>query len=276
MKKFDALPGHDIPTLQDRLLRTRTSRGLIAPMATSLIGYAVSGVKTVIANEKSKYTAITKFTKTELYFYDQPSLEGPFDPAGMQFTGFDLVRTIRNEAGQTDTAFLATFEVDTAKADEILNNNIFRLKLTTFRVKYIKPKVAIASKRKMSVEFDISFLTSYISDKGIIHDSLVLGKFHCLLKDISIDHKDPEFGLCKNSGKDMEVTGKSFIVPRSAGYFKTEKGIVTGFNQGSFSIVVSVKECSKPNFATSFVIENGNSVLDEASKEAASKIGSKK
>ena len=119
MKKFDALPGQPIPTLEERLERTRPTRGLIAPMATSLLGYAVSGAKTIIANEKGKYTAVSKFTKTELYFYDQPSLEGPFDPAGMQFTGFDLVRTIRNEEGQTDTAFLATFEIDTSKADEI-------------------------------------------------------------------------------------------------------------------------------------------------------------
>ena len=273
MKKFDALPNEDIPTLEDRLERTRPTRGLMAPMATTMIGYAISGAKTIIKNEKGKYTAATKFTKTELYFYDQPSLDGPFDPAGMQFTGFDLVRTIRNDEGQTDTAFLATFEVDTSKAEEILNNHIFRLKLTAFRVKYIKPKVAIFDKRKMSVEFDISFLTTYISDKGIIHDSVVLGKFHLMLKDIDIDKQSDDFGKCTKFGRETEVTGKSFIVPRSPGYFKTKNKIIPGYNQGSYSIVVSVKECTKPNFATAVIIENGSSWLDDASKMASDKLG---
>jgi hypothetical protein len=74
----------------------------------------------------------------------------------------------------------------------------------------------------------------------------------------------------------MEVTGKSFVVPRSAGYFKNSDTIASGYNQGSYSIVVSVKECTKPNFATSIIIENGSSMLDAASKEATGKLGSKK
>ena len=267
MHKFAHLPNQDIPTLDERM---HAARGLITTGATSLIGLAVSGAKTIITNEKGKYTANTKFTKTELYFYDQPSLDGPFDPAGMQFTGFDLVRTIRNEAGELDTAFFATFEVDTSQAAEILNNHIFRLKLTAFREKYVKPKVAMVGKRKMSVEFDISFLTTYISDKGTIHDSLVLGKFHCTLKDISIEHGDPEFGICRKEEK--AVTGKAFIVPRSAGYFKTDNKIVQGYNQGAYTIAVTVKECTKPNFATSYIIENGGSWLDDASKAAGSKV----
>jgi hypothetical protein len=269
MHKMAVLPNQDIPTLDERIHK---ARGLVMTGATTLLGYAVSGAKTIIANEKGKYTAVTKFTKTELYFYDQPSLDGPFDPAGMQFTGFDVVRTVKNDAGELDTAFLATFEVDTSKVTEILNNHIFRLKLTAFKEKYVKPKVAVTGKRKMSVEFDISFLTTYVSDKGEIHDSLVLGKFHCMLKDISIEHGDPEFGICKKEEK--AVSGKAFIVPRSAGYFKTDNKIVPGYNQGSYSIVVSVKECTKPSFATSIIIENGNSWLDDASKTVSGKVGS--
>jgi hypothetical protein len=271
MHKFAHLPDQDIATLDERI---HAARGLLANGATSLIGLAISGAKTIITNEKGKYTANTKFAKTELYFYDQPSLDGPFDPAGMQFTGFDLVRTIKNDVGELDTAFLATFIVDTSKSQEILNDHVFRLKLTAFREKYIKPKVAVVGQRKMSVEFDISFMTTYTTDRGTIYDSLVLGKFHCMLKDISIDHGDPEFGTCRREGKDkeMEVTGKSFIVPRSSGYFKTGNKIVPGYNQGAFSIMVAVKECTKPNFATTYIIQNGSSWLDDASKAADSKV----
>jgi hypothetical protein len=58
-------------------------------------------------------------------------------------------------------------------------------------------------------------------------------------------------------------------VPRSYGYFKTGGKIKPGYNQGSYSIVVSLKECTKPNFATNIIIENGSSWLDDASKGAS-------
>jgi hypothetical protein len=196
----------------------------------------------------------------------------------MQFTGFDLLRTIKTDDGTIDTAMFATFEVDTSKAQEILNNFVFRLKLTKFWVRYVKPKVAMWSKQRMSVEFNISFLTALITPDGRMNDSVVLGRFHLLLNNISIRHGDPEFGLCERKGKgkekDPQVTGKAFIVPRSYGYFKVGGRAEPGYNQGSYSIIVSMKECTKPNFATEMIIENGATWLDGASKGAGSLIPS--
>jgi hypothetical protein len=271
MKKFAQLQPVSIPTLQERLERTK-ERGLFAPLAINLINEATSAIKTIIANEQSKHTSISQFTKTNLYFYDQPSLAGTFDPAGMQFTGFDLVRTIDNGIDQPDTAFIAEFALDTTKTMEILNNSVFQLKLKNFRVKYVKPKVSVGGIKKMSVEFDISFLTSYVNNTGNIFDSVVLGKFHLLLKDISIDLKDPDFGICsKNSGEQV-VFGRSFIVPRSFGYFKSGKGIVAGYNQGLYSIVASVKESTQPDYGSAIINENGILILNTASGEISKKI----
>jgi hypothetical protein len=148
------------------------------------------------------------------------------------------------------------------------------------------------SRKKMSVEFNISFLTSLITPDGNMKDSVVLGKFHLLLNNISIRLGDPDFGLCKADRKKTEkelrearkasggrkdgnghdkgpvVSGKSFIVPRSYGYFKTGDKIVAGYNQGSYSILVSMKECTKPTFTTKIILDNGSSWLDDASKNA--------
>jgi hypothetical protein len=299
MQKFADLPSTKIESLDSIMYHYHSRGGLITSAANTALGYAISATKTVIANEKGKYTATTNYGNTDDYFYAQPSLAGPFDPSGMQFTGFDVMRTIKREDGSIDTAMFATFEVDTSRAQEILNNFVFRLKLTKFWVRYVKPKVAMFSKRRMSVEFNISFLTALITPDGQMKDSVVLGKFHLLLNNISIRHGDPEFGLCENMGKEShekeshekekrkdkekekgkepQVTGKAFIVPRSYGYFKVGGKAVPGYNQGSYSIVVSMKECTKPNFTTRMIIENGSSLLDGAKGGASSVIpGGKK
>jgi len=292
MKKFADLPDTKIQSLDEIVSTFHERGGMIAGAANSLLGYAVSAAKTVIANEKGKYTANTNYGNTEDYFYAQPSLAGPFDPSGMQFTGFDVIRTIMREDGRIDTAMFASFDVDTSKAGEILNNFVFRLKLRNFYIRYVKPKVAMFSRKKMSVEFNISFLTSLITPDGNMKDSVVLGKFHLLLNNISIRLGDPDFGLCKADRKKTEkelrearkasggrkdgnghdkgpvVSGKSFIVPRSYGYFKTGDKIVAGYNQGSYSILVSMKECTKPTFTTKIILDNGSSWLDDASKNA--------
>jgi hypothetical protein len=274
MKKFANLPEMKIQSLDDIMSTFHQRGGLITGAANSLLGYAVSATKTVIANEKGKYTAMTNYANTEDYFYAQPSLAGPFDPAGMQFTGFDVIRTIKKDDGVVDTAMFASFDVDTSRVQDILNNFEFRLKMTKFRLRYVKPKVAMWAKRKMSVEFNISFLTALITPDGKMEDSVVLGKFHVLLNNISIREGDSAFGECSRNPKERQVTGKAFIVPRSYGYFKTGGKIVPGYNQGSYSIIVSLKECTKPNFATNIIIENGATWLDGASKTASGLIPS--
>jgi hypothetical protein len=272
MKKLDSVYGPEIPSLNDRLSRSR-SRGILAPLATNLVAEATSLVKTVITNEENKFTTVSKFTKTGLYFYDQPSVSGPFDPVGMQFSGFELLRTIRDGSGHTDTAFVAEFVLDTTRSAEIMNNSIFKLKLKDFRLKYVKPKVALASRKKMSVEFDISFLTAYVNDKGSIFDSVILGKFHLLLKDVSIDLSDPNFGHCAKDTAAPEVNGQSFIVPRSFGYFKTGSKLISGYNQGLYTIIASVKECTKPLFGTRLSTDGSTVLLNTTSADLSSEAG---
>jgi hypothetical protein len=283
MKKFfeliprtaGGIDSNTIDPLARRLQKAGTSRGaaggLIAALATNLIGGAVTAISTIVANEQSKYTAISKFALAGAYFYDQPSVDGPFDPVGMQFKGFDVVRTVTGNDGRLDTAFIARFALDTSSPEEILYNSIFGLKMTEFREKYIKPKVSSANRKKnMSVDFDISFVASFINEDGNPVDNLVLGKFHKLVSGISLDMQKDNFG--KSPDKDSSVDGKSFIVPRSYAYVVNGTKVEKGFNRGLYSILVTVKESTNPTYATKMIVENGNIIVKTVSDDISTKV----
>src|SRR5437868_3490695 len=101
--------------------RGDVTRGAATAFTGSLVSLGVAAVKSVIAKEHKKYTGEWKQGLNDLYFYDQPSAEGPFDPTGMQFNGFTITRTFRDKNQQVHTAITAEFEVD---KDSVPNNEI--------------------------------------------------------------------------------------------------------------------------------------------------------
>jgi hypothetical protein len=247
------------------------SRGLIAPVATTLISLATNGVKDIIANEQKKYVAAYQFGLTDLYFYDQLSNDGPFDPVGMQFGGFRLVRTFKNGAGMEDTALIADFALDTTRSFEIINNSMFRLRLKNFQLRYAKARVPKADRKKLNMDFEITFLTSYVNSQGLIFDSVVLGKFYFFLRDAPLDRNEANYASYYAKLTDSLLTGKSFIVPRSFGYHHEPDGQTRpGYSQGAYSIHVKVKESSKDHFINKLVIENANIMIDASGNQLKS------
>ena len=248
------------------------ARGLMAPVATTLISLATDGVKNIIANEQKKYIAVYEFGLTDLYFYDQLSNDGPFDPVGMQFSGFKLVRTFKNDAGIEDTALIADFALDTVKSFEIINNSMFHLRLKNFQLHYAKARIAKADKKKLNMDFEITFLTSYVNSQGLIFDSVVLGKFYLFLRNAPLDKNDSIYQSYYAKLKDSLLTGKSFIVPRSFGYHREQGDNLTkpGYSQGAYSIHVKVKESSKDHFINKLLIENANLMIDASGNQIKS------
>src|SRR5215471_1838802 len=96
-------------------LQERSGRGAFTPLAGTAISLATDMVKKMIANERKKYIADYSLSVSDLYFYDQLSTESCFDPVGMQFSGFTVVRTFMNKENKLDTAMVARFELDTSK-----------------------------------------------------------------------------------------------------------------------------------------------------------------
>ncbi|HVM90058.1 MAG TPA: hypothetical protein VMT76_17860 [Puia sp.] len=265
----DRLQAQAVLSLDQRADAEKTgTRGLIAPVATTLISIATNGVKDIIANEQKKYLAVYQFGLTDLYFYDQLSNDGPFDPVGMQFEGFRLIRTFKNDAGFEDTALIADFALDTTRSFEIINNSMFHLRVKDFQLRYAKARVPKKDKKKLNMDFEITFLTSYASNQGLIFDSVVLGKFYFFLRDAPLNRSDTNYAPYYAKLKDSLLTGKSFIVPRSFGYHHEPDGQTRpGYSQGAYSIHVKVKESSKDHFIDKLIIENANIMIDASGNQ---------
>ena len=237
----------------------------------NVVSIATDAIKNVIANEQKKYSATYQFALTDLYFYDQLSNEGPFDPVGMQFAGFKIARTFINKDGITDTAFTARFSLDTTNAYEILNNSIFRLRLDELTLKYAKAKVAATNDKKLNMDIEINIQSSYVNQDAVLFDNVSLGKFYLFIRNAPLDPAAANYHAYYNDLKGKRLTGRAFIVPRSFGYHREDGEPKPGYSQGAYSIDVKVKESSKNVFITKLITENTNLMID-VYKEKAIKL----
>ncbi len=264
---YAAVTPQQIPSFTDRASQ---SRGLLLGAAVSL---ATNAVKKLIARDRARYVANYTFAVTDLYFYDQLSLESVFDPVGMQFNGFTLVRTFTNSRQQTDTAFIARFELDLSAPNEIINNSIFRLKLIDFQLRYSKIKMTRAQKNNINMDVEITFNSSYVNEQGQLFDNMELGKFFLLLREAPMDKNSPAYAHYYDSLKGTNVEGRSFIVPRSFGYYKNENGAVgKSFSQGAYSISAKVTESANDRFVTKVLADHSSQIIDIIGRRAKSAV----
>jgi hypothetical protein len=235
------------------------------------VSLATNAVKQMIAKDKKKYTAEYDYALTDLYFYDQLSTENPFDPIGMQFSGFRLVRTFQNK-GVTDTAMIADFELDNTNPYEIINNSIFRLKLKSLQLNYAKAKVP-ANNKLLNMDFEISFHTSYVNGQGELFKNIELGKFFFFLRKAPLDNDAEGYTAYYEKLKGKKLEGQSFIVPRSFGYHMSGINTVEpAYSQGAYTIQVKVKESSKNTFVNQLIIDNSNKLVDALGDQLKKKL----
>ena len=247
------------PSLADRTSGGFANRGLLS----TAVSLGTNLVKSMIAKDRARYTGTYAFSATDLYFYDQLSTESVFDPIGMQFKGFTMVRTFTNREGQLDTAMTAEFELDMDNPNEIINNSIFRLKLKDIHIDYSKAKVTRAQQNNINMDMEITFTTSFVNQQGQMFDNVELGKFYLILRDAPLDRNSPEGIAYYDRLKGQRIDGKAFIVPRSFGYYKNEDGeIKPSYSQGAYSISAKVTETSKDKFVTKILMDNSSQLID--------------
>ncbi|MBC7849946.1 MAG: hypothetical protein H7Y31_09420 [Chitinophagaceae bacterium] len=271
---YAALQPQQIPSFADR---ADNSRGVIlGPLMGGAVSLATDGIKMLIAKDRKKYTANYSFALTDLVFYDQLSTESPFDPAGMQFNGFTLVRTFINKKGVLDTALYAQFALDTARPSEIINNSVFRLRVKEIDLDYTKAKITKAQKNAINLDIEIAFNTSYVNENGQLFDNINLGKFYLLLRDAPLDRNDPKYKPYYENLKNKPVDGRSFIVPRSFGYYLAANNLPERcYSQGAYSINVKVTETSKDKFITKIIMDNSNQIMDAIESKAKGALKTK-
>ncbi|MFT3980765.1 MAG: hypothetical protein QM687_09875 [Ferruginibacter sp.] len=255
---YSSLKQQEVP---DMAGRADKGRGPLTGLVGGAVSLATNAVKQMIAKDKKKYTAAYSYGLTDLYFYDQLSLDGPFDPLGLQFSGFKMVRTFENN-GKTDTALVAEFELDAANPYEILNNSIFRLKLKSLTLNYAKAKVP-GNNNYLNMDFEISFNSSYVNNQGALFKNMELGKFYFFLRKAPLDKNDPGYADYYKNLAGKKLDGQSFIVPRSFGYHITgANNAQPSYSQGAYTITVNVKESSKNTFVNQLIIDNSSQLVD--------------
>lgn len=255
---YASLQQQNVP---DMASRSDKGRGEFTGIIGGTISLATNAVKQMIAKDKARYTAAYTYGLTDLYFYDQLSVEGPFDPLGLQFSGFKLVRTFENR-GRTDTALTAEFELDVVNPYEILNNSVFRLKLKSLQLNYAKAKVP-NNNNFLNMDFEIIFNSSYVNNQGALFKNIELGKFYFFLRKAPLDKNAPGYEAYYKNLAGKKLDGQSFIVPRSFGYHITGKNNAQpSYSQGAYTITVNVKESSKNTFVNQMIIDNSGQLVE--------------
>ncbi len=265
---YASLQMQDVPDMASRGVG---SRGPLSGIVGGAVSLASNAVKQMIAKDKKKYNAEYSYGLTDLYFYDQLSVEGPFDPLGLQFSGFKLVRTFENE-GKMDTALTAEFELDATNPYEILNNAMFRLKLKSLQLNYAKAKVP-GNNNYLNMDFEINFNSSYVNSQGALFKNIELGKFYFFLRKAPLDKTQPGYDAYYQNLVGQKIDGQSFIVPRSFGYHVVSKNNAQpSYSQGAYNITVNVKESSKNTFVNQMIIDNSGKMVDALGDQLKKKL----
>jgi hypothetical protein len=235
------------------------NRGLLS----TAVSIGTNLVKQMIARDRARYTGNYAFGATDLYFYDQLSTESVFDPIGMQFKSFTVVRTFYNKEGLLDTAMKAEFELDMTNPNEIINNSIFRIKLKDIEINYPKAKVTRRQHNDLNLDVEITFTTSFVNQQGQLFDNVELGKFYLFLRNAPLDKNSANYESYYSAIRGQRLDGKSFIVPRSFGYYKNPDGeIKPSYSQGAYSISAKVTETSRDRFVTKILVDNSSQLID--------------
>lgn len=257
---------------QNLVNNVSASRGVLDAY---LISLATNGISHMIDNRKKKYTAQFSMALTDLHFYNNLSTNGIFDPNGIIFKGFSLVRLINNKETKTeDTAFIAHFLLDTVNSYEIANSSMFRLKLDSLDYRIPKAKFK-HDKKTMNIDFEITFSCSYVNESGNFFSNVTLGKFYFSVRDAPLDKNDTAYIAFYRRLHNKPLTGASFIVPRSYGYYVAEdNALKPSYSWGNYSIAATVTESSKEAFVDKMIADNSDLIIN-ASKTQLQKASDK-
>jgi len=262
-------------TISERNSKEKNRGGAMA----LIVSKGIEGIQHMIDNRKKRYISEYSFARKNESFYDQISTLGKFDPTGIRFSGFTIARIGKGEDGLPDTAFMARFIIDDSedKLDEMMNNGIFRLRLESFMLTGARVKVP-EKERKLNMDFEISFLSSYIGENGDMNKDVMLGKFIYSIRNAPLDQTDPGYKTyyANLPKKNPDCIGYSFLIPRSAGYYinaDTHK-LEHCFGQGLYSIKIAVKETSKNNFIDKVIMTGSDDILTLGNAALVKKYGS--
>jgi hypothetical protein len=269
----DKLYPQSAPSMEDRGVDGR----FIPLVAGYLITAGVQEARKLINDRKNKYISQDNYTVDNQYFYDQISAKNGFDPSGINFKGFEVMRIEEKSKTKHDTVFFAKFILDTTgdRIEEIINNGIFRLRLDSLYISSTKVKMTRSG--RISMDFQIDFTSTYRGDNGQIFMNVPLGKFVYPLRNAPVHQEDTGYArfYAEKCREKPAIPGFCFTVPRSAGFYKNpdSKAIEPCWGPGLYAISVTVKETSKEKFVDKVLVLSSDPVLSVGGSSLQNKIG---
>jgi hypothetical protein len=259
-------------------MEQRGQDGRFIPLVAGyLITKGIREAQKLINDRKSRYISQDSYTVDNEYFYDQISAKNSFDPSGIIFKGFEIMRIEEKSKTEHDTVFFAKFILDTTgnKIEEIINNGIFRLRLDSLYIS--STKVKMPRNARLSMDFEINFTSTYRSDNGQVFMNAPLGKFVYPLRNAPVHPGDTGYAryYSEKCREKPSLTGYCFTVPRSAGFYKNPdtKAVELCWGPGLYAISVTVKETSKEKFVDKVLVLSSDPVLTVGGSSLQNKIG---
>ncbi len=222
-------------------------------------------------------------------FYSKVSGAGALDPSSLCFNGFGCL-----QMRGADTVLLITAHLDTSDAaiSRILRHSKFELMLDTLvfnprlcnlpndsaRSFSERKPYSFAERGSVGLKIDVKITSSWINQAIQIYKDVELGSF-TVQTPISEESLDEDgvfrYFRARNDGKDCQIIGESFIVPRSfIGVRDSDGRYHDCWGTGQYKIAMTIKEtCSiTPHFEENWKADwKERQVAAKAAKKAQHK-----
>lgn len=183
-------------------------------------------------------------------FYRMPSYSGALDPIGMQFNGIGCLRM----EGR-DTAFYISCHIDRDKLYRIARHSKFELVLDTLIISPTRSnlpntqldsiKFSFHDRENFNLGMNIKLTSSWFTDAIELHQDEQLGEFslNVAITENMLD-KDGVFRYVRKDGETSayEISGESFIVPRSFMGFRKDGAYHNIWGTGQYKVSITLSE----------------------------------
>lgn len=238
-------------------------KGIAGGYVTSLLDVGVNTIASLItknANDKLKWEEVVKGENTYVEtlttvepinnFYSRPSVDGPMDPAGMNFNGIGCLRTIGG-----DTVFYISCHIDESKINRIINHSKFELSLDTLIIDPYRCDLPNSTfdtlfsfdrRNNLQIAVDMHLKSSWINQWTQVQSNQELGSFTL---SIPINKSDLDarrklrYVKPENTPAKYKIAGESFIIPRSyMGFRDKNNNYYDSWGTGDYQVELSLKE----------------------------------
>lgn len=223
------------------MLSASTQRGFITTAIDFAANFATKAIFSVIDNLHKVRKAEWTTPAVKDYFYDGPSTLGALDPSGMKFAGILMSRDMIG--ADTSSVFHLECSVpsDHQSVTDFITNSRFTMNLDSLAIDLSKVKAKYTSKKRISIEIDITMKATWIDNEMNVHKDQELGLFRIAIPNLKYDEKNPVVTFGGEKARSM-LTGFSFFAPRSYGAFINNGKYQECWSAGEFEVQMIVRE----------------------------------